>query len=96
VKHVCIGHGVSVIFLGAYRTCALQVQKVSKQLPDSDPAVAARALEERCTEKGLRRWVVASIAFDVLNVEVAEQRGLRPRPRYLCTGLTGELDQGQG
>jgi hypothetical protein len=71
VKQVCFGHGVPVIFLGAYRTFALQVQKAKKHAKGDDLAIVTRALVERYTEKGLRREVLASLAFDVFNIKVA-------------------------
>jgi hypothetical protein len=72
VKQVCFGHGVPVIYLGAYRTYALQVRKATKHAQGEDLAVVIRALVERYAEKGLRRKVLVSIAFDVFNIAVAE------------------------
>jgi len=70
VKQVCIGHGVSVITLGAYRTYALQVRKATKRVHGTDPALVAGSLIERYAKMGLRREVLAAIAYDVFNVVV--------------------------
>jgi len=72
VRQVCVGHGVAIVTLGSYRAYALQVRKTAKHAQGDDLAVVTRSLVERYTTLGLRREVLAAIAYDVFNIKVAE------------------------
>ena len=72
VKQVCCGYGVALMTLASYRAYALQVRKAKKHAKGDDLAVVAASLVERYTKMGLRREVLAAIAYDVFNIKVAD------------------------
>ena len=55
-----------------YRTFALQVRKTTKQVQGTDLALVTGSLVERYTKMGLRREVLADIAYHVFNVKVMD------------------------
>jgi hypothetical protein len=72
VKQVCVSHGVSVVELSGFRSFALQLDKTRKRVSGHDFEVVACAVAEHCSKMGMRRDVLAAIAYDVFNVRIAD------------------------
>jgi hypothetical protein len=73
VKQACNTYGVTVTTVFWYRNYALQVRKATKRYYGGDELIATTgALVERYTKMGLRREVLAAIAHDLFNIEVAD------------------------